>query len=149
MSISLDLRKLLTFRLVALSREISHFNQRTLNPTDDLNIPQLRMLSLHYTLGKTSQSDIIKHTSRVYPGNTSRYMKSLETKRYLKAVRDQKDKRSKWLKLTPKGKKAAERYLQTRYFHNKDLTAGFTQAELKQFDKLLAKATRFYEDQSS
>ena len=149
MSMNLDLRKLLTFRLVALSREISHFNRRTLNPTDDLNIPQLRMLSLHYTLGEASQSDIIKHTSRHDPGNTSRYMKSLETKRYLKSVRDEKDKRLKWLKLTPKGKKAAEQYLQIRHLHNKDLTAEFTQAELKQFDKLLAKAARFYEDKSS
>ena len=148
MSKDLDLRKLLTFRLVALSREISHFNQRTLNPTDDLNIPQLRMLSLHYTLGRRSQSDIVKHTSRVDPGNTSRYMKSLVTKGYLKSVRDEKDKRLKWLKLTAKGKKIAERYLQKRYLHNEDLTTQFTQAELKQFDKLLAKAARFYEDQS-
>ncbi|NBS25335.1 MAG: MarR family transcriptional regulator [Gammaproteobacteria bacterium] len=146
MSKNLELRKLLTYQLVALSREISYFNQRSVNPTKDLNIPEMRILGLLHTLGRSNQKEFIKNSLRGDPGNISRYIKGLEKKGYLKSVKDKVDKRIKWLSPTAKGRKAAEKYIQQRYFHNNELTAEFTKAELVQFEKFIKKTALFYEN---
>ena len=145
MSNDLDLRSLLTYKLVSLSREISYYNQRDANPTSDLNIPEMRILSIFYSLGKASLSDFVKKTLRGDPGNMSRYIKSLEQKGYLKSARDTHDKRLKWLSPTAKGKKTAEKYIQQRIKHNDELSGEYTKAELAQLSSLLDKAVGFYD----
>lgn len=143
-----DLRKLLTYKIVSLSREISFFNQRETNPTMDIKIPQLRVLSLLYSVGKSSQTEFVKNTLRGDPGNMSRYINTLESKGYIKATNDKNDRRIKWLTLTSKGNQIAEKYIKRRNLHNKDLTAKFSKTELLQLEKLLDKATAYYHDKN-
>ena len=145
MAHDLDLRSLLTYKLVALSREISYYNQRDANPTGDLNIPEMRILSILYSMKKASLSDFVKNALRGDPGNMSRYIKSLEQKGYLKSMRDKEDKRLKWLSPTTKGKNAAEKYIQQRIKHNDDLSGEYTKKELAQLSVLLDKAASYYE----
>jgi DNA-binding MarR family transcriptional regulator len=139
-----DLRNLLTYRIVALSRDITYFNQRNAIQTKDLNIPEMRILSLCFTLGKCNQTNFVKNALHGDPGNISRYISKLENKGYLKSTKDKKDKRLKWLKLTAKGKKTAEKYIHSRQLHNKKLTSQFTKSELIQFEELLSKTAEFY-----
>lgn len=145
MANDLDLRNLLTYKLVALSREISYYNQRDANPTGDLNIPEMRILSIFYSMEKASLSDFVKKALRGDPGNMSRYIKSLEQKGYLKSARDKEDKRLKWLSPTAKGKKTAEKYIQQRIKHNDELSREYTKKELTQLSELLDKAVSYYE----
>lgn len=144
MSKNHDLRNLLTYKIVALSRDITYFNHRNAIPTKDLNIPEMRILSLCFTLEKCNQTDFVKNTLHGDPGNISRYISKLENKGYLKSTKDKQDKRIKWLKLTVKGKKTAEKYIQSRQIHNKKLTSQFTKSELIQFEELLIKTAKFY-----
>jgi DNA-binding MarR family transcriptional regulator len=144
----LDLRKLLTYKLVLLSREISNYNQRNTNPTKDIKIPQLRVLSLLYSVGKCSQTEFVQTTLRGDPGNMSRYINSLISKGYIKAANDKKDRRVKWLTLTQKGIQIAKIYTKERSLHNESLSTVFTNAEITQLEKLLDKATSYYHKQN-
>ena len=143
-----DLRKLLTYKLVSLSREISYYNQRNTNPTKDIKIPQLRVLSLLYSVGRCNQTEFVKTTLRGDPGNMSRYINSLIDKGYVKATNDENDRRIKWLTLTAKGEKVARVYIRDRTAYNEGLVAEFSKAEIKQLEKLLEKATAYYHKQN-
>lgn len=140
-----DLRELLTYKIVSLSREISYFNQRKSNPTKDIKIPQLRVLSLLYSVGRCNQTEFIKKTLRGDPGNMSRYINTLKNKEYVVATSDKKDRRIKWLTLTAKGRSVARKYISERSLHNQELAAEFSKTELAQFEKLLAKAATYYQ----
>lgn len=147
MAKELDLRKLLTYKIVSISREIVFYNKRDANPTSDLNIPELRILSLFYSMEKASLSEFVKKTLRGDPGNMSRYIKSLERKGYLQSTRDKKDKRLKWLSPTAKGTKTAEKYIQHRTKLSNELCSMYTKKELAQFTALLDKAAEYFERQ--
>lgn len=140
-----DLQQLLTYKIVSLSREISFFNQRKSNPTKDIKIPQLRVLSLLYSVGKCNQTKFIKNTLRGDPGNMSRYISTLKSKGYVTATNDKNDRRIKWLTLTPKGNLVAKKYIGERGLHNQELASEFTSKELEQFEKLLKKAATYYQ----
>ena len=140
-----DLRKLLTYKLITLSQEICAYNQRNANPTKDIKVPQLRILSLLYSVGRCNQAEFIRTTLRRDPGNMSRFISSLIRKGYVKATSDRDDRRIKWLTLTARGKRVALAYIARRTVHNVELVSQFTKSEAKQLEKLLEKASAFYQ----
>ncbi|WP_128548464.1 MarR family winged helix-turn-helix transcriptional regulator [Larkinella soli] len=138
--------RLLTFNINHVSHLIARYTNRELNRLGfALQMEQLPVLVLAYYSGEDSpsQQEIANQLQKDKAG-IQRSIRTLERDGYLRIVPDLTDRRKNLIKLTPAGKMAVEKILESAVEMDQRLVQSLTEEEAQTLQSLLRKvATRF------
>ncbi|MCI2069017.1 MAG: MarR family transcriptional regulator [Bacilli bacterium] len=104
---------------------------------------QGRIMSLVYS-GKALTPISIAQQMRLTRATVTEHLNELEKRGYILKTPSKTDKRSKVIRLAPKGKKAEEEILKKIAVFEEELSALFTPEELKQFGNFLSRISDYY-----
>ena len=123
------------FLINALSLNIKHQMDIRLKPYD-LTVHQFGILLNIYKKGPLTQKEIAQQTSGDEP-TTTRLMKRLEIKGYIKRLTDQGDKRKKLVSLSEKGIELLQEILPNAQAVNQEVTKDLNKDDKKILLELL------------
>ena len=125
-------------RLGAVGRLVERFHRKTLQPFD-LELSDYQVLAALWSAdeGTEMSPTQLAHHLRQTPAGMTKTLDRLETRKSIRRVHRATDRRSFSIRLTPSGRRLAERACRAELEAQQELFAGFDERELADFDGFL------------
>lgn len=136
LSLSPDLKSVLTFRLAQLQNKLNASAIRVLKIHSDLSLSEWRILSMVFVWEGSTMSKLVRE-SGMDKGQVSRNLKKLIERKYVSTTSNDADGRQQHLYTSAKGKTIYLDLLPTIRQRQYQLTQGVNAEDLAIFDKVL------------